>query len=674
MSFLVALALALGLGVVAPIAAHLLRRGRAEEQEFPAAALVPVAYRSAKKRSRLEDRWLLLVRALLILVLSIVGAVPFVRCSRLALDRDAGASVALAIVLDDSLSMRTRQGDRTRWERALKGARDLLESTREGDAVGIVLAGKPARMALSATTDLGVVRDTLDKLTPQDRGTDLDSAVRLAESALKSLPHVDKRVAVLSDFATDIDRLAGHEFWAPLSDLRKPSSNCGLVRARLEGRRVLVDVACNNGNAARNRKLRLTRAKGLTPNPTGDELASVALKAQGGSQQLQLKVPEGVNEIDAFLTGGDALEQDDYAPVAEAESAMLIGIVADPTTAAAPGGSATVVEQALGALNATRSLGNAAGGEVRPLPLVPEDAKELSAYAALIIDDPPGLTPEARNALSSWLEGGGFAAAFLGPGAESAQLGSSFEPFAHGALTWETTAASGIADGSSFLGDAGNSLKDLAPKGRLRLTGAQSEGAEVVLRWSDQVPWMLKRHVGRGQVWTFGLPVSVEQSDLSVRPGFLALLERFVHDAAQTNGQRVTQAGDIWKLDQGIQLIEGPTGKLETGSGPGQSALSASAAGSAPGGDTSVGPAIVGRYRVVHEGGDSHQRIVTIDESEVLTQPKTVRSAKAAQTAQSATPNVEVSREFALLLLVLVICELLLRLVARLRLQNQSPA
>ena len=94
MSFLVAAALALGAFVVAPIAAHLLRRGRAEEQEFPPAHLVPVTYRSARKKSRLEDRWLLLVRALLVFVLAVVGAVPFVRCSRLALDRDAGASVA----------------------------------------------------------------------------------------------------------------------------------------------------------------------------------------------------------------------------------------------------------------------------------------------------------------------------------------------------------------------------------------------------------------------------------------------------------------------------------------------------------------------------------------------------------------------------------------------------
>ena len=73
MSFLVAAALALGAFVVAPIAAHLLRRGRAEEQEFPPAHLVPVAYRSARKKSRLEDRWLLLVRALLVFVLA-VGA------------------------------------------------------------------------------------------------------------------------------------------------------------------------------------------------------------------------------------------------------------------------------------------------------------------------------------------------------------------------------------------------------------------------------------------------------------------------------------------------------------------------------------------------------------------------------------------------------------------------
>lgn len=666
MSFLIAAALALGVFVAAPVAAHLLRRGRAEEQEFPPAHLVPVAYRSARKKSRLEDRWLLLVRALLVFALAIVGAVPFVRCSRLALDRDAGASVALALVIDDSLSMRTRVADAdTRWAVALKGARDLLKSTREGDAVGIVLAGDPARLALAATTDLAVVRDTLDKLEPADRGTDLRSAIRLAESSLKALPHVDKRIAVLSDFAGNTGKLPDRALWLPLPELRRSAQNCGIAQARREGQRVIVNVACSTGQAAKDRTLRLVAAKGPTPNRDGAELGKLALKQQAGSQRLELELSGATEGIDAFLSGGDALPQDDYAAVAEVQGAMLIGVVADPSTAAAQEGTATVLEQALNALTATNSDAGR-NGEVRPLPLIPEDAKELAAYSAFIIDDPPGLAPEARSALNAWMTtDAGFVAAFLGPNVEAAQLGASFEPFAHGALTWETTTAQSIVDTGGLLGDAAASLKDLAPRGRLLLAGALIPGSETPLLWDDKSPWMLKRRVGRGQAWTFGLPVSVRQSDLALRPGFLALLERFLHDATQAKGERVSSAGTTWRVTESVKSVEGPGGKLE---------LAVGAREGAGGSDRHVTPALRGRYRITEANGDFHDRIVTLDEAEIMSQPANIAETPLRKTTSQNPPNVEVSREFGLLLLALLAIELSLRVVSRLRLRNQNPA
>lgn len=666
MSFLVALALALGVFVVAPVAAHLLRRGRAEEQEFPPAHLVPVAYRSARKRSRLEDRWLLVVRALMVLALAMVAAVPFVRCSRLALDRDAGASVALALVIDDSLSMRTRvAGSDTRWQAALKGARDLLQSTREGDAVGIVLAGHPARLALAATTDLGVVKETLDKLKPADRSTDLRSAIRLAESALKALPHVDKRVAVLSDFAGDANKLPDRALWVPMPELRQPSQNCGIPQARREGQRVLVTVACSSNQAGAGRSLRLTVANGPKPNPGGAELGKVPLKPHAGSQRLELEIGGAADSIDAFLSGSDALAQDDYAAVAQVQGAMLIGVVADPATAAAQEGTATVLEQALNALTQT-STALGPSGEVRPLPLIPEDQKELEAYSAFIIDDPPGLAPESRTALTAWMTTqAGFAAAFLGPNVEAAQLGASFEPFARGALTWEATKATSITDQSGFLGDAGASLKEIAPRGRLLLAGALIPESQVTLTWNDQSPWMLKRRVGRGQAWTFGLPVAVDESDLALRPGFLALLERFLHDAAQAKGERVTDAGTSWRLSETTETVEGPAGKLEPGTERGEEQASA---------DRRVSPDVRGRYRIVDGNGDFHERIVTLDEAEIVAQPGSIQAAPLRKATAAGPPNVEVSREFGLLLLALLAIELTLRLVSRLRLRNQNPA
>ena len=81
---------------------------------------------------------------------------------------------------------------------------------------------------------------------------------------------------------------------------------------------------------------------------------------------------------------------------------------------------------------------------VRPLPVAPDDARDLEGHAALMLDDPAGLTPETRAAITSWVERGGVALALLGPRASLAQLGSTLEPFARGAVRWETTQAKGI--------------------------------------------------------------------------------------------------------------------------------------------------------------------------------------------------------------------------------------
>src|SRR5262249_43478291 len=139
-------ALAIAGFVAGPIVAHLLRRGRARERELPTAALVPPSASTAKQRSRLEDWPLLIVRSLLVVGLAILGASPLVRCDRLSLARTSGASVALAVVLDDSFSMRALVHGRSRWDLAKAGAGQILGSARDGDAIALVLAGRPARI------------------------------------------------------------------------------------------------------------------------------------------------------------------------------------------------------------------------------------------------------------------------------------------------------------------------------------------------------------------------------------------------------------------------------------------------------------------------------------------------------------------------------------------------
>ena len=645
-----AAALGVGLLVGIPIIAHLLRRGRTREQLFPAASLVPVARSVARQRSKLEDRALLGLRAAMILLLALLGATPLVRCSRLSLGRDSGASVALTLVVDDSLSMRAKTASgSSRWDLALRSARQLLDSAREGDAIAIVLAGRPARLALSATTDLAAARRALGELRPSDRSTDLEGALGIGRSSLAGLPHRDKQVVVLSDLATAADIGGEPRAWLPVAELSTQADDCGIVGAERRGRRLQIGVACNAAAAAKNRSVRAVAAKPEAGTALGEE----RLAARSGLQTLAIEVDPKLSDIEVELTGKDALERDDRASVLPETGLPIVGVSSDPERAGALTGGPPLIEQALGSLNAEVV--------VRPLSTLPQESAELRDLAAIVIDDPAGLTPEVRGALSDWVDKGGVALALLGPRASNLQLGATLEPFAQGAVHWQKSESPGADPASlTWLGAEAQSLSDLAAKGRAALDGAELPGARVLGRWSDGKVWLFERSSGRGTLLTLALPVSLDESDLALRPGFLALLDQLVTRAIERSGPRRSLVGSEWPFPSNLNVqVTGPEGPLTIQETGGEAPLKRVVLASA------------GKYQV-KINGETQLRVATLDPDEITTLPKPALAQAARRASDQLSGQVDASREFSLLLVGLIAAELALR-VFRARAQR-APA
>jgi hypothetical protein len=656
MSFAVAAALAVGLLVLAPLAAHLLRRGRTQEVEFPPASLVPAMPATSRQRSRLEDRALFAVRSAMVLALAVLGATPLLRCEQLSLSRQAGASVALAVVLDDSLSMRAKLEDgNSRWDAAQKGAAELLSSARDGDAVAIVLAGAPARLALTATTDLAAARRVLGELGPSDRSTDLASAVSLARSALRGLPHVDKQLTVFSDFAGERIVAGAPPVWAPLASLTEARLNCGIARAEDQSRRIAVVVGCNAADAADGRSIEVLKES----NSQGDDgkvLGRLPLKRRAGEQTVVVEV-EGSEPMKVRLSGSDALERDDEAPVATQPGQLIVGVVADVVAASPKTGGATLVEQAISALGADVAS--------RPLPVPPDDAKGLEGLAAVVLEDPPGLSPEARAALRSFLGGGGVALALLGPRSAAAQLGSTLEPFVRGGVRWEEAPGIEVDPASlPWLGLEARSMTGVA-RSRTRLDGADPPGAVVAGRWSDGAPWIFEQSLGRGLALTVGLPVSVEHSDFGLRPAFIALLDRVIREARQRSGSRQTPVGQSWSFSGAERVVvKGPEGPVDV------SRASVGSGECAPGTLGCAGPALSatptlrGRYSVRIDD-EEQARVVTLDVAEIMSMPQPAAGGAAGAATGVTESRVDASRHVALVVLALFAVELALRMLGR---------
>lgn len=546
MTFGTTLALLVGVLVGLPVIAHLLRRGKTEEIEFPPAHFVPAAVVTSDKRSRIEDWALLALRCLTILLLSVLGATPFVKCSHLSVDRADGASVALALVIDDSQSMRAvPPGDvRSRFEQAKSGAMQLLDSAREGDAIAIVGGGVNARLLLNATTDLENARQVLGKLDVSDRSTDLASAVALARAALKELPHADKRVALFSDQHDEAVPSGSPELWVPLPDLAQPVANCGIAEALRAGNEVDVMVGCSDETAAANQRVQLR-----LDSADGEVVQERVLEPRAQTQHVTFtKVSQELTGTLAVrLVNSDGIERDNSAQVSRETTGLNVGVVADRERTSAATGGAPVIEQALDALDPTLV--------VKPLSRVPDTADQLGQHAALIVDDPRGFSPETRAALEQWLARGGVLLGLLGPSSMSAELAASSEPFARPGMQWETSTSAQLDVASlGLLGGAATSLTDLRQTGRLRLDAADLPGSLVRGKWSDGVPFIFERTVGLGTVFTVGLPSAFEVSEFVIRPGFLALLDVVCHAARSRSGPKRGFAGIPWTFPSQVDV------------------------------------------------------------------------------------------------------------------------
>ncbi len=652
MSFLISAALAIALLVAGPLVAHLLRRGRAPELAFPPARLVPAARSVARSMARLEDRLLFALRALMIAALALLGAVPLVRCSRLSLERSGGASVAFALVIDDSLSMRAvLPSGRTRFERAKAGALELLASARRGDAVAVVLAGRPARVALSPTTDLKVAEQTISALSVRDLSTDLAGAVELSRSLVADLPQKDQKLAVLSDFAGELELQGKPPVWAPVPELAEPVANCGIAGAEPATSGISVHVVCSGKEVAEGRALQALAFDPLSsPNAPGEPIASAPLLGRGGSQRLLLQVPAASRVLGVRLTGKDGLPRDDASSVGRESASLEVAVSADATRSRASTGGPTIVEQALSAL----------GGDValRPLLGLPESAELLNRYSALILDDPSGIGPEARGALLTWVQRGGVAIALLGPSVSNTALGATLEPFVAGAVRWETKAPAGLTPASlAWLGPEAEGFSELGPRGRVRLESASSADARVLARWTDDVPFLIERPVGRGVLLLVGLPSSPDESDFALRPGFLGLLDHFLRLAREHSGQRRSTPGDAFRFP--IEV------KVEVLAADGV-ALTREVEGDAEHRQQLFRPELAGRYRVRNEDGDS-ERVVAFDSAEIQALPRPPAPAAARGGQAKARSEVDASPEATLVVAGLLGLEACVRLLRRIR-------
>ncbi len=228
--------------LVVPLIIHLLNRRRYRVVRWAAQEFLLEAFRRTRRRLTLESLLLLLLRCLLVVLLALALARPFVPSSSpLSLFSPAQRDVVLLV--DTSYSMgRRAAGGETLLERAKAQAGRVLDglARERGDQVTVVALADPPRTVLSVTSDLQRAREAVERLAPDWRGADL---VRTLDYLTENvLGEAHKEVYVL----TDLQRETFHPGASDALDAAVPAAatpaSAWRVAAEHDCRFTVVDV------------------------------------------------------------------------------------------------------------------------------------------------------------------------------------------------------------------------------------------------------------------------------------------------------------------------------------------------------------------------------------------------------------------------------------------------
>jgi von Willebrand factor type A domain/Aerotolerance regulator N-terminal len=228
-----------GLGAASvPVIIHLLNRRKFREMRWAAMRFLLAAMRKNSRRIRIEQWLLLAIRTLLIMMVVLAMAKPYLE-SLGALPVLAGRRTHRVLVLDGSLSMAYTSGDVTRFEQAKTLAAQLVKDARRGDAISVVLMADPPRVVIGdPSPNHAEVLKEIEEISLPHGGTDLEASFRAIDRVLEASTIAQKEVV----FLTDLQAASWH----------KPGDDDGLRRilARLEARKprsVVIDLGKSGG-------------------------------------------------------------------------------------------------------------------------------------------------------------------------------------------------------------------------------------------------------------------------------------------------------------------------------------------------------------------------------------------------------------------------------------------
>lgn len=533
-----------------PLMIHLWSRRQAVTVDFSSLMFLVLAHRQNVRRLQLKQLLILLLRMLIVALIALALARPFLTLGLpLASIR---AKTDVVIVLDNSYSMGYQDVDGKWFDDAKSIAIDVLKSLRHGDSAALILMSNIARPEFrQLTPDIESVIQTIQEAEVSYRGTNVHPSIELAHEILSDSQQQIKELYLISDF-----RQNG---W----------TNVGVMPNVSGSRIVLLPVGQD------------------TPHNTNIEEISASHQLIGIGLPIQLNV--GItNHSDATLAQttltfhvGEEKRQT-HTFTADADELVLTTITHNFVSPGIHTGYFELTSDRLNVDN-KRYFAFEVLGEIRVLcvgeqtdylklalnplrqrtgadvslkatmihPVACTEAEfesfPLQDYDIVILSNIESLTAQAKAQLNEFIRQGKSVIAFV-----STTYQLPWEPAEFGGRTsWEIPQH--VTDY-----DTDHPIFDIFPDDTLSgqygprfyqaMQATPVEGTKVLASFGEGTPFLIERREGRSHILFFNAGFDVESGDneLLINPFFLPLIQNTVLYAMYSDAKRNIDVGDTY--------------------------------------------------------------------------------------------------------------------------------